>query len=338
MSERIKILTPRIYEHSDFFHDAVDFARENSLNTNELCLELSHYLVDNFNKVWKIEKPRIYKKITDLEAKLEELRKQITICNEENSKTFMKFVDVCRQNAELKQQLEESEKRLKDIDNWKENYGYSNYEDVYMLEDLQSRAFQSEDDTEVVNELLDYLNISDETEILSTLKQQLAESEIKLNRYPYKNDVIEEEYEDLKDAITFLMLNNIKDQEQLNYSIDVLCEKHKARIRDIENSICKIEQLEQQLAEKEKEKDYYQDLYFIAVKKQERTNKVVEQFQQRVKYFSEQDQDKISFCIEKLEKVKDELTKLEQNYNLNLCDVKIYNFIDNQIKQLKEGK
>lgn len=81
------------------------------------------------------------------------------------------------------------------------------------------------------------------------LKQQLAESEKKLKLYPYKNDVIEKQYEDLKDAITFLMLNNIKDQEQLNYSIDVLCEKHKARIRDIENSICSIEQLKQQLAE-----------------------------------------------------------------------------------------
>ena len=223
MSKRIKILTPRIYEHSDFFHDAVDFARENSLNTNELCLELSHYLVDNFNKVWKIEKPRIYKKISDLEAKLEE--------SEETINNLEQQCLICNKDKENEQ-----------------------------------------------------------------LKQQLAESEIKLNRYPYKNDVIEEEYEDLKDAITFLMLNNIKDQEQLNYSIDVLCEKHKARIRDIENSICKIEQLEKH------------------------------------------NQDKISFCIEKLEKVKDELTKLEQNYNLNLCDVKIYNFIDNQIRQLKEMK
>lgn len=79
--------------------------------------------------------------------------------------------------ADLEAKLAESEERLKAIDNWKENYGYLNYEDVYMLEDLQSRAFQSEDDTKVVNELLDYLNISDESEILSTFKQQLAEKE-----------------------------------------------------------------------------------------------------------------------------------------------------------------
>ena len=75
--------------------------------------------------------------------------------------------------AELQKQLEEKEKRLKAIDGWKLNYGYTNYEDIYMLEDLQSRAFQSEDDTEVVNKLLDYLNISDENEILPAIKQQL---------------------------------------------------------------------------------------------------------------------------------------------------------------------
>lgn len=76
MSKKIKILTPRIYEHSDFFHNAYDFARENSLNTNELCLELSHYLVEHFDKVWKIEKPRIYKQITDLQSQLAEKNKE----------------------------------------------------------------------------------------------------------------------------------------------------------------------------------------------------------------------------------------------------------------------
>ena len=72
MSKRIKILTPRIYEHSDFFHNAYDFARKKSLNTNELCLELSRYLVEHFNNVWKIEKPRIYKQICDLQSQLQQ--------------------------------------------------------------------------------------------------------------------------------------------------------------------------------------------------------------------------------------------------------------------------
>lgn len=201
-----------------------------------------------------------------------------------------------------------------------------------LISDLEAKLEESE---ETINNLEQQCLICNKDKENEQLKQQLAESEIKLNRYPYKNDVIEEEYEDLKDAITFLMLNNIKDQEQLNYSIDVLCEKHKARIRDIENSICKIEQLEQQLAEKEKEIEdvrathiyrFYLDKYKV---------QDIYMTDEMLKVFN---QDKISFCIEKLEKVKEEIIKLEQNYNLNLCDVKIYNFIDNQIKELKEGK
>ena len=44
------------------------------------------------------------------------------------------------------------------------------------------------------------------------------------------------------------------------------------------------------------------------------------------------EQDKISFCIDKLEKVKD------YNYTLRFGSSAINEFIDNQIKQLKEGK
>ena len=40
-------------------------------------------------------------------------------------------------------------------------------------------------------------------------------------------------------------------------------------------------------------------------------------------------------AIEQLEKVKAELVKLGQDYSLNLCGIKIYNFIDNQINELK---
>lgn len=88
--------------------------------------------------------------------------------------TYIEALDII---DDLEKQLTEKDKRLKEIDDWKYNYGYTNYDDIYMLEDLQSRAFQSEDDTTVVNELLDYLNISDENEILPTIKQQLAEKD-----------------------------------------------------------------------------------------------------------------------------------------------------------------
>ena len=107
MSKEIKILTPRIYEHSDFFHNAVDFAREHSLNTNELCLELSHYLVDNFDKVWKIEKPRVYKKLADLEAKLA-LYVEVIKEREDDLETLFLIRD------ELEKQLAEQPKQIVD--------------------------------------------------------------------------------------------------------------------------------------------------------------------------------------------------------------------------------
>lgn len=86
--------------------------------------------------------------------------------------------------------------------------------------------------------------------------------------------------------------------------------------------------LEAKLEEKEKEKDYYQDLYF----------KIVEQFQQRVKYFSEQDQDKISFAIAELEKVKEHFINIKTPTLGVIRRAEMIMYIDNQIKQLKEGK
>lgn len=116
-----------------------------------------------------------------------------------------------KQIAELKQQLEEKEKRLKRIDNWKVNYGYTNYDDIYTLEDLQSRAFQSEDDTQIVDELLDYFNISDENKILPVIKQQLksqpAEIVEKINGEIYTRMVVEGK--ETKYTNINLILNNI---------------------------------------------------------------------------------------------------------------------------------
>lgn len=89
----------------------------------------------------------------------------------------------------------------------------------------------------------------------------------------------------------------------------------------------KIEELKQQLAEKDK--------------KQKRTNKVVKQFQQRLKYFSEQDQDKISFAVERLRKAKFDalmLGGLVQGETFFINSEHYRNYIDNQIKQLKGQK
>lgn len=72
---------------------------------------------------------------------------------------------------DLQSQLDQANERLKEIDNFKYNYGYTNYEDNYMLEDLQSRAFQGEDDTAVVESLFDFFDICDENEILPKVEE-----------------------------------------------------------------------------------------------------------------------------------------------------------------------
>lgn len=89
---------------------------------------------------------------------------------------------------QLQQQLAEKDKeisrlkeRLSVFDNFKDNYGYTNYDDSEILEDLQSRAFQAEDDTQVVNELLQFFNIFDENELVDKVKEpqiQLAIQEL----------------------------------------------------------------------------------------------------------------------------------------------------------------
>lgn len=116
-------------------------------------------------------------KIAELQKQLEQsekMNKRLYNENESAEKILrMSSNEQTKEILELKKRLGEKEKRLKSIDDWKMNYGYTNYEDIYMLEDLQSRAFQSEDDTQIIDELLDYFNISDENKILPAIKQQL---------------------------------------------------------------------------------------------------------------------------------------------------------------------
>ena len=83
-------------------------------------------------------------------------------------------------------------------------------------------------------------------------------------------------------------------------------------IRSLTNKIAK---LEQQLAEKDKE---------IV-----RLNKFLQAMKIR-----EHNQDKILFAVEQLEKVKEFVNNIYGEYSASVTT----NFIDNQIKQLKEGK
>ena len=142
-------------------------------------------------------------------------------------------------------------------------------------------------------------------------------------------------------------------------------------------------QLKQQLAESEKEKNYYQDLYFTSVKGQEKLkqqlaeketdlslarneintlkhnlnilqehdNVMCEQYFNKCK---ETNQDKISFALEQLDKVREFLAKRKDDYLYLKDEIKAISYnqyvdfvneveifelkVDNQIKQLKENK
>ena len=184
------------------------------------------------------------------------------------------------------------------------------------------------------------------------LESKLEETENKLNQYPYKNDVIEEQYEELKNGIKFRIENNITDDwEQLYHCIDVLCEKHKARIRDIENGICKIEELEKLLNAKEKMKT--QSLKGFEKLKQQLAEKEKEndELQDKLHSYYEQIMNKgtcglceyirtdykISFALEQLEKMKKTLL-YDKNFYFSNWQQEISEVFDNQIKQLKENR
>ena len=53
---KIRIIIPEKYKYGSFFHNALEYASENSLNTNELCLELSAYLFEHKNELRNAER------------------------------------------------------------------------------------------------------------------------------------------------------------------------------------------------------------------------------------------------------------------------------------------
>lgn len=117
----------------------------------------------------------------------------------------------------------------------------------------------------------------------------------------------------------------------------------------IAESIKENDQLKQQLAENQKKKEDFKTMYFNKCLDYEHLH---EKFDDKCAEFElkeynykqtifEKDQDKILFAIEQLEKVKnymitDEKDMFGANYLMNSSYV--LEFIDNQIKQLKEGK
>lgn len=101
------------------------------------------------------------------------------------------------------------------------------------------------------------------------------------------------------------------------------------------------EQLKQQLAEKEGKIETLKQRIDSIVKiySDDFVSKDTELKELRHKV-KQHNQDKISFAVEKLEKVKDELKTFEFNYNgsIDCCEDDIFIIFDNQIKLLKEGE
>ena len=100
--------------------------------------------------------------------------------------------------------------------------------------------------------------------------------------------------------------------------------------------------LQSQLAEKEKSVDGLQEINQSLgqtcnndAKEIERLRELIVEQDNKINFYKSY---YISFrekVIDELEKVKAELVKLGQDYSLNLCGIKIYNFVDDQINELK---
>lgn len=123
--------------------------------------------------------------------------------------------------------------------------------------------------------------------------------------------------------------NELYKDHKTHISLDKMWLKLAQDFRDENEKLQdKISDLEAKLAESEKERH-----------EEWKTGKEWKWEWQKVNQKLEKaDQDKISFAVEQLEKVKAELVKLEQDYSLSWCGIKIYNFIDDQIKELKGEK
>ena len=148
MSKRFRIVTPRIYEHSDFFHNAYDFARKKSLNTNELCLELSRYLVEHFDDVWKIERPRIYKQICDLQSQLQQANE---IINNPDTLIFQQQQLI----GSLQSQLVDKDKAIENWQTMYESVVQTCHNDKEEIERLNKQLAETE---ESYNNTMRYLN------------------------------------------------------------------------------------------------------------------------------------------------------------------------------------
>ena len=149
-------------------------------------------------------------------------------------------------------------------------------------------------------------------EELRTELRQFADLEAKLAEMQNEKDELISKYRYWKGECAELKEQLAKEQKHISRLKNMNKSHDEAVGRLTEEN----KQLKQQLAEKEIQRTHN---YYQAVRDRETIR-----------------ESKISFAVEQLEKVKAELVKLGQDYSLNWCGIKIYNFIDDQINELKE--
>lgn len=125
--------------------------------------------------------------------------------------------------------------------------------------------------------------------------------------------------------------NRQRAEEELHLAIDELYE--------YQQKDQQIADLETKLAEKERQLKLAEEL--LIKQEKEYDEQLEKQSKIHYRHLKEKNQDKISFCIERLEKVKELLLeKCGETYSKTYCgiDEDIEEIIGNQINELKGGK
>lgn len=171
--------------------------------------------------------------------------------------------------------------------------------------------------------------------ILNQQDKELSKLRANYQQVKEENDQFKQELDKYKETVQELQKSNSK-------MMDKLLDNYLSRFqtKDLDelsntiayNAIKENQQLKQQLAEKDKELSEYVKI----------VDDLHKQLSDKCDFCDKtKDQDKISFAVEQLKKVKnymitDEKDMFGANYLMN--SVYVLEFIDNQIKQLKEGK
>ena len=204
------------------------------------------------------------------------------------------------------------------------------------IEELQKQLFNKEQEIERLRDKI------------SDLEAKLAESE-KPKEIRFNGFVIDCNYDEARNNLQKEILKMQEENNELRKSQE---------LQTYAQNILEINQLKQQLAEKDKEikellnYDRCSHCSYGQANKEyrEKCSELIEElaevknscdyYMNRANDLLLKDQDKISFCIEQLEKVKAELVNkvspVKLSYNEYVQGV--FSKIDNQIKQLKEMK